>query len=345
MKSKTRKIKQKSHGFHNQNELLILSIKNDNGMRLRITNFAATVMSLEVPDSKGKRTNVVVGFDSLQDYIEKSKNKISRFLGASIGRYAGRISEKITVNGVDYPLYQEDGIHLHGGRHGFDERTWDIDYIDEDEMLISLSYVSEHLEEGYPGNLRVKVTYQLTNDNELKIIYRAVSDQDTVVNLTNHAYYNLNGANTITDHLLQLNCADYLEVNDKQLPTGVKKPVVNTKFDFRIPQKLNILKTRGSIDDTLIFDPQKDLKAILSAEESGIKMEVITNQPAVVIYTPEEFPDWNFRKDTTYRNFPAICFETQNYPDAPNHDNFPNAHIKAGELYENRSVFRFSIQH
>ncbi|MEW7292440.1 aldose epimerase family protein [Aquimarina sp. 2304DJ70-9] len=346
MKTKKRNIKQKSSGFHNQNELLILSLKNDNGMRLRITNFAATIMSLEVPDANGKLVNVVVGFDSLQDYIEKSKNKVSRFLGASIGRYAGRIfNKKITVNDIDYPLYHEDGIHLHGGRHGFDERVWDVDYIDEDEMSISLSYLSEHLEEGYPGNLRVKVTYQLTNDNELKITYQAISDQDTVINLTNHAYYNLNGTNTITDHILQLNCSNYLEVDHKQQPTGVIKSVLGTKYDFLTSQKLDKLEEKGSIDDTFIFDIEKEAKVSICAKESGIKMEVYTNQPAVVIYTQEKFPDWDFRKGVKYGKFPAICFETQNYPDAPNHTNFPSALLKAGEYYKNRSVFKFSIQH
>ncbi|GAA4278081.1 galactose mutarotase [Aquimarina mytili] len=300
-------------------------------------------MSLEVPDKNGKLTNVVVGLDSLQDYINMSRNKVSKYLGASIGRYAGRISNgKIRVNDHNYILYNEKGVHLHGGKNGFDERVWEVDYIDEDELSISLSYFSEHLEEGYPGNLRVKVIYQLTNDNELKITYQAISDQDTVVNLTNHAYYNLNGNNTITDHVLQLHCSRYLEVDAKQLPTGVDKSIVDTKFDFCIPKKLNVLKTKGSIDDTLIFDPEKDPKIIISAEESGITMKVHTNQPSVVMYTPEEFPDWNFRKGTFYHKFPAVCFETQNYPDAPNHNNFPSAFIKAGELYENRSVFSFS---
>ncbi len=345
LKTKKRKIKQKSFGIHNQKELLVLSLKNDNGMRLRITNFAATIMSLEVPDVDGKLVNVVVGFESLKDYVEKSKAKISKFLGASIGRYAGRISnEKIIVHDIDYPLYNEDGIHLHGGRNGFDERVWDIDYIDEDELSVSLSYLSEHLEEGYPGNLRVKVIYQLTNDNELKIKYQAISDQDTVVNLTNHAYYNLSGANTITDHTLKLNCSNYLEVDKKQLPTGIIKPVVGTKLDFLTSKELNTLENEGIIDDTFIFDPEKEAKAAISSSHTGIHMEVVTNQPAVVIYTQEKFPDWNFRKGVKYSKFPAICFETQNYPDAPNHSNFPSALIKAGELYENRSVFKFSIQ-
>ncbi len=343
MKTIKRKIKQKSFGFHNQEELLVLSLKNDNGMRLRITNFAATIMSLEVPDRHGKLINVVVGFDSLQDYVDKSKNKVSRFLGASIGRYAGRISnEKITVNTIDYPLYHENGVHLHGGRNGFDERVWEIEYIDEDELSVSLSYLSEHMEEGYPGNLRVKVIYQLTNENELKITYQAVSDQDTVVNLTNHAYYNLNGVNSITDHTLKLNCSNYLEV-DHQIPTGVIKPVVDTNYDFLSAQKLDALEENGSIDDTFVFDAKKEAKVTVSAQESGIVMEVLTNQPAVVIYTQEKFPDWNFRKGAKYSKFPAICFETQNYPDAPNHSHFPSAVLQAGEYYENKSVFKFGI--
>ncbi|MBQ4818552.1 aldose epimerase family protein [Aquimarina sp. MMG016] len=343
MKTFKRKVKQKSFGFHHQKELIILYLKNDNGARLCITNFAATVMSLEIPKKNGDLLNVVVGFDSLQDYIEKSKTKESKFLGASIGRYAGRISnEKININNVDYPLYHEDGVHLHGGRKGFDERVWDIDYIDEDELLVSLSYLSEHMEEGYPGNLRVKVTYQLTTANELKITYQAVSDEDTVVNLTNHTYYNLNGKNTITDHTLHLNCTDYLEVNEKQLPTGKILPVKGTKYDYLDPQKLIKLSESGIIDDTLIINSEKNNKAAaITSMESGIKMEVHTNQPAIVIYTPEKFPDCNYRKGAEYNRFPAICFETQNYPDAPNQTHFPSALLKAGELYENKTIIKF----
>ncbi len=340
---KKRKVKQKSFGFYNQKELLVLSLQNDNGMKLRITNFAATIMSLEVPDSKGNLTNVVVGFDSLEDYVEKSKTKESKFLGASIGRYAGRISnKKIRIADTEYPIYHENGVHLHGGKSGFDERVWDIDYLNEDDVSVSLSYLSEDMEEGYPGNLRVKVIYQLTDDNTLKITYRAVSDKDTVVNLTNHAYYNLNGSGTITDHSLQLNCREYLEVGQKQLPTGKVKPVIHSKFDFLETSDLRRLEKEGILDDTLIFDPEKEVRATFISRKSGIKMKVCTNQPSVVLYTPEKFPDWNFRKGVEYDMFPAICFETQNYPDAPNHANFPSSFLKAGEYYENCSVFRFS---
>ncbi|GAA4271216.1 aldose epimerase family protein [Aquimarina gracilis] len=344
MKTLKRKVKQKSFGFHNQKELLVLSLRNDNGMRVRITNFAATIMSLDVPNAKGGFTNVIVGFDSLNDYVNKSKAKESKFLGASIGRYAGRVSNnKIKIADIEYPLYHENGIHLHGGKNGFDEKVWDIDYINEDDLSIALSYISEDMEEGYPGNLRVKVIYQLTNENTLKITYHAISDRDTVVNLTNHAYYNLNGSDSILDHSLQLNCSQYLEVDNKQLPTGKVKSVVNTKFDFLQTSDLRRIENKGVLDDTLIFDSEKKAKAILISEESGIKMEVTTNQPAVVIYTPEKFPDWKFRKEVQYDRFPAICFETQNYPDAPNHVHFPSSVLKAGEHYESCAELSFSI--
>jgi len=344
LKTLKRKVTQKSFGFYNQKELLVLSLRNDNGMRLRVTNFAATMMSLEVPDVLGNFTNVVVGFDSLKDYVEKSKNKESKFLGASIGRYAGRISnKKIKIANKEYPLYHENGVHLHGGKNGFDERMWDIDYINEDDLSVSMSYISEDMEEGYPGNLKVKVIYQLTNDNTLKINYQAISDKDTVINLTNHAYYNLNGRGTIIDHSLQLNCSKYVEVDQKQLPTGEIKSVADTKFDFLETSNLKYVSKEGILDDTLIFEPEKEVKATFTSKESGIKMETRTNQPAMVVYTPERFPNWDFRKKTQYDRFPAICFETQNYPDAPNHINFPSSILKAGEYYENNTEFSFSI--
>ncbi len=343
MRTKNIKIKQKSFGFHQQKEVFVLSLENDHGMRLRVTNFGASIMSLDVPDISGGYTNVVAGFDSITDYIQKSKNKESKFLGASIGRYAGRISnKKIEINNIDYPLYHEEGVHLHGGEHGFDESVWEIAYIDDDQSAITLSYQSEDMEEGYPGNLNVKVIYQLTNDNELKITYHAVSDQDTIVNLTNHAYYNLNGEDSIKDHTLQLNCSKFVDVDEKQLPTGILKPVVGTKYDFLVSKGLHKLEPDNIIDNAFVFDPEQEAKATLMSERTGIRMDILTNQPAVVIYTVEEFPDWNFRKGIAYTAFPAICFETQNFPDAPNYDHFPSAFLKAGEFYENSSTFRFS---
>lgn len=340
-----RNIKQRSVGFHGNKELFVLSLSNGNGMKLRITNYGATVMSLDVPDSSGNLINVVVGFDSIEQYIEKSKNKASRFLGASIARYAGRISGgKCTVNYVEYPLYQEGGVHLHGGKQGFDEKVWDIDYINEDALSVSLSYLSEHLEEGYPGKLRVKVTYQLSNNNELKIRYEATSTEDTLVNLTNHAYYNLNGTGSILDHSLQLDCNHYLEVDDKLLPTGILKSVDNTKLDFTNSKSLEFLEYKGNIDDTLIFNEQSsNPKGVLISPKTNIKMELYSNQPGLVLFTPEKMPEGSYRGGEYNNKFSAICFEMQNYPDAPNKWNFPSAQLKKGELYENNMIFKFSI--
>ena len=330
-------------GKHNQQNLYVVSIRNDSGMSLCITNFGATLMSLDVPDINGKPVNVVVGFTSVQEYIDKTKVDTPMYIGASIGRYAGRISkEKISINAKNYPLYHHKGVHLHGGKYGFDQQIWQIDSIDEDEMKIVLSYLSRDMEEGYPGNLKAKVTYQLTKNNELIITYHAVSDQDTVVNLTNHAYYNLNGEGTITDHFLKVNASFYLEVDKNQLPTGILKPISNTKFDFTSSKKLDIIQNKGLIDDTFVVNEHHFKIAKLTSPKTGIKMTVKSNQPSVVIYTPERFPNWEFVNNSSYSRFPAICFETQNYPDAPNHKNFPSSYLKAGEQYENRSIFKFT---
>ncbi|MCK8521751.1 galactose mutarotase [Aquimarina sp. D1M17] len=343
MKTKSQSIKQKSLGFHANKELFAISVSNNKGSKLSLTNFAASIMSMEVKNKSGGFTNVVVGFDDLNDYVEKSVDKVSRFLGASIGRYSGRISgDGITVNNVHYPIYNEQRVHLHGGKHGFDERVWDIEYIDEDNQAVTFSYFSEHLEEGYPGNLWVKVIYQLTDDDELRITYRAVSDQDTVINLTNHAYYNLNGEGSVLDHVLQLNCSNYLEVDEKQIPTGSLKNVENTRFDYRKPKELKKLSETGIIDDTLVFEDRiNGNNAVIFSPKTGISMAVQTNQPSVVIFTPKKFEDWKFKNDTTYGKFPAICFETQNYPDAPNHLNFPSSVLKANEHYENYTSLKF----
>ena len=345
METKQRRIKQKSSGFYTNKELFVFSIKNKNGARLRITNFAASILSLEVLDKQGSRVNVILGFDSIDQYVDKSKGKVSRYLGASIGRYAGRISgEKLKINSKEYPLYHEDGVHLHGGKYGFDEKVWDVAYVDEDNQSVTFAYYSEHLEEGYPGNLRVEVMYQLTDDNKLNIKYTAVSDQDTVLNLTNHAYYNLNGEGSVSNHILQLHCDRYLEVDDKNIPTGEVHKVVDTRFDYREEKVLSSLQKDGILDDTLIFEAHRDtFQGVVFSPLTGIRMQIKTNQPAVVIYTPEKFADWNFRKGKTYDKFPAICFETQNYPDAPNHSHFPSSEIKANERYENFTSFIFDV--
>ncbi|GAA0713748.1 galactose mutarotase [Aquimarina litoralis] len=323
-----------------------LVLGNANGAKLTVTNYGASIVSLEIPNKKGELINVIAGLDNVADYEEVSYHPSAKFLGASIGRYAGRIREGgIEIGDEQYVLYHENKVHLHGGLKGFDKKFWKLESTRDN--TITFSYESKHLEEGYPGNLKVKVMYQLSNDNELIITYHATTDRDTFVNLTNHAYFNLDGSGSILDHSLQLSCSDYLEVDALQLPTGKLISVMGTPYDFLEPKSLQSLENYGLIDDTFVFSStNKEVdsqvpKISLVSDKSGLKMEVRTNQPAVVIYTPESFPDWNFKNQSIYGSFPAICFECQNYPDAPNHHHFPSALVKANDKYENRTIFKF----
>ncbi|MFD2563435.1 aldose epimerase family protein [Aquimarina rubra] len=324
-------------------------LTNDQGTKLTLTNFGASITSLEILNKKREFVNVIVGLDAVEDYPEVAYHPSAKFLGASIGRYAGRISNgSFHLNNQKYPLYQNAGVHLHGGLEGFDKKFWKIDAINRDTNTVIFSYHSKHMEEGYPGNLEVKAIYQLSDENNLTVTYKAISDQDTFVNLTSHGYFNLNGSGSILDHMLFLDCPEYLEVDLKQLPTGKLRSVNGTKFDFLKLKNLQSLTNFGLIDDTFIYNVKNvastdNIKARLVAPASGLQMEISTNQPAVVIYTPENLPNWNFKNQVIYDHFPTICFENQNYPDAPNHLHFPSALLKAGEEYENRSVFQFSV--
>ncbi|WP_299212766.1 aldose epimerase family protein [uncultured Aquimarina sp.] len=330
-------------------ELVSPTLINNQGAKLTLTNYGASIVSLVIPNKREELINVVVGLDSVNDYKEASYHPSSKFLGASIGRYAGRISNGgFTINNKEYKLFQENDVHLHGGLEGFDKKLWEVDSVNQDTNTVVFSYHSKHMEEGYPGDIEVKAIYQLSDDNNLTVTYKAISDQDTFVNLTSHGYFNLNGSGSILDHILFLDCPKYLEVDTKQLPTGKLRSVTGTKFDFLKSKDLKLLENFGLIDDTFIYNTKNGasidkIKARLIAPASGLQMEISTNQPSVVIYTPENFPNWNFKNQARYHRFPAICFENQNYPDAPNHARFPSSLIRAEEEYENRSVFKFSI--
>ncbi|TYP72153.1 aldose epimerase family protein [Aquimarina intermedia] len=325
-------------------EIKTLVLENQKGSRLTVSNYGASILSFETPDKEGKLINVIVGLASSRAYIDKYINGESILLGATVGRYAGRIStDVLRINEQEFPIYHENGIHLHGGKHGLDGKFWKVKAIDNDTLRAVFEYKSEHLEEGYPGNVLITASYQLTEINELKIIYTATSDKDTVINLTNHAYFNLDGAGSIKNHELQLSSREMLEVDTKMIPTGIIKPVANTAYDFRKPSTLNKLHTIEGLDDTFIYEDTALPKAVLKSLHSGIKMEVFTNQPAVVIFTPKELPQWKYAYHAMYDDFPAICFENQKHPDAPNHPHFPSTLLKAGEVYENTSVFVFGI--
>lgn len=294
---------------------------SNNYLTLIVLDYGAIIQKLLVKGKDGQYTNVVVGHNHPSRY-----RLDENCLGACIGRYAGRISGGgFTLDREKFPLHHENGVHLHGGKEGFHQKYWTIEEVHYDENPeVKLSYKSNHLEEGYPGNLIVNVTYRLVK-NTLQIIYEAITDRSTVVNLTNHSYFKLDDRPNIDDYELQLNCPYYLETDDNLLPTGNIVPVRGKKFDFLLPTTLG--KTR--LDTPFIKDQGSERIAELSSPQSGINMTIFTNQPAVVVYTP--------------LSFPGICFETQNYPDAPNHPDFPNSTLRPGESYNNITIFKFDL--
>jgi len=314
-----------------------ISIHNQH-LKFVCINYGATIKNLFVKDKNGDETNVIIGFKEPENYLTNPY-----YIGASIGRFAGRISDGgFIIDGKRYPIYNPEGVHLHGGKNNFSHKYWEIDEINTSEIpYVKFSYISKHLEEGYPGNLQVYVTYKL-DGNKLVITYEAETDETTIVNLTNHNYYNLNGKGNILDHELHLKSTQFLEVNEKQLATGKLKDVNQTPFDFLKTRKIgNHINFKG-IDDCLTLEVQ-DAIATLYSLQSGIEMKVSTNQPGVVIFTPKELPEANYTNETV-AEFSSICFETQNYPDAPNKPHFPSAELKKGEKYFNKSEFEFSIR-
>ena len=311
-------------------------------IELEISTLGATILSLKVPNKRGTLTNVVVGLSSASDYLTKDYLKHGIYLGSIIGRHAGRISGgRIEIDGEKYPIYNENGVHLHGGKEGFDKKIWQVKSIESgDEPSITLSYLSEHLEEGFPGNLNISVKYSLTNEDALKISYSATTDQTTVLNVTNHAYFNLNGASSILDHDLELKADSYLDLNDDLLPTGKYNAVNGTEYDFRDRSVIGKGGFKG-LDDIFVLTGGKE-KAILSSKESGIQMKVDTNQPAMVIYTPPKFGKLPFKDAAVFSEFPAICFEAQGFPDALNNSHFPQTLLKPGETFKSETSFKFS---
>ena len=320
----------------------VIKLSNANNLELLVSTLGATILSLEVPDKNKKPINTIVGLSCANDYQSDPYLKTGLYLGATVGRSAGRISKgQFTIGSKIYPIYTINGVHLHGGKEGFDKKIWTIEAIEDGESpSVTLSYISKHLEEGYPGNLKVFATYTLTNKNALIISYEATTDQTTIINLTNHSYFNLNGKASILDHELQINSDFYLDMDENLIPTGKINPVKGSRFDYNEKSLIGKDSFKG-LDDIFILKESKQ-KAVIASKTSGIQMKVYSNQPAMVIYTPLKFQELPFKDDANYSDFPAICFETQYYPDAPNNEHFPSTILKPDQTYLNESIFEFS---
>ncbi|RSK26183.1 galactose mutarotase [Bacillus sp. HMF5848] len=328
------------------------NFKNDNGMEVELLNYGGIITKIIVPDREGKLENVVLGFDTIDEYFQRSP-----YFGAIVGRVAGRIKDgEFTLNGVSYNLAKNNGNnHLHGGIKGFDKVIWDAHVIEhEDRLSVELSYVSNDKEEGYPGTLHMKVTYTLTNKNELYVCYEGVSDQRTLLNVTNHSYFNLSGnlKRDILNHVLTLKSDRMVELNEELLPTGEICPVKGTAFDFSIGRAIksgyeskhpqNILAGNG-YDHPFILSEHFNKEVELKDEESGRVLIVETDQPAVVLYTGSQLSDNYVIRDVQSRKYLGLCLETQGLPDAIHHPQFPSIIIEKDELYQSTTKYTFSI--
>jgi len=319
----------------------VITLNNNNGIEAKISTLGATILSLLVPDKNRNPVNVILGFANPEDYYSQKYLEDYNCLGASVGRWAGRISGgKFEIEEEIYTLYNENGVHLHGGKEGFDKKYWSIE--SASQSSVTLSYFSKHLEEGYPGNLQTQVTYVLTDNNELKITYTATTDKITPINLTNHAYFNLGGNGSILDHELEIKSDQYVELNNELLVTGALINSKNTDRDFTTKSKIGEADFKG-LDDIFVLNSSDTYKASISSEKSGIEMKVFTNQPTLVVYTPLHIPELPYKDGAQYSKYSSICFEAETYPDAPNQPNFPSAFLEPGEIYTNETVFEFNV--
>ncbi|CAM4327075.1 aldose epimerase family protein [Gillisia limnaea] len=323
-------------------DLKIYTLKNVEGTQLQILNLGASVFSLFIKDKNGKPLNVVVGPKNTEDYISEKYAEENRCFGASVGRYAGRISNgSFQLKGKTFELYQKNGAHLHGGFRGFQHKIWKLEAENSgtDPSLI-FSCISEDGEEGYPGRLEIEVKYTLKSKNEIIIEYKASTNKSSPVNLTNHTYFNLSGKGSVSDHQLCIKAWNILEVDEKLMPTGKLLPLEEHPKNFSYVKEIEQLE----VDDTFVLNNNTRIAASLYSPETGIEMQVETNQPSVVVYIPKQLPRiWQYQTEISDA-FPSVCMETQNFPDAPNHDNFPKSILEPGEKYLNRSVFKFRIR-
>lgn len=313
------------------------------------TNYGARVVGLIVHDKEGNPVDVVLGFDTLQDYLDTTEV----YHGAIIGRYANRIAHgRFTLNGKEFKLAVNNGRnHLHGGPGGFHNMFWEVE--EQSDSAIRFRYISPDGEEGYPGRLEVVVTYQLKG-SALRIVFEAHTDKPTVINLTNHAYFNLNGSGSIEKHMLEINADQFTPIDEYYIPTGIYMPVASTPFDFRVATEIGSrinaddiqLRNGGGYDHNFVLNKGRGelfFAAAATGDVSGIRLEVYTTEPGLQLYTGNfmrgEFSLKGGRKDD-YRT--GFCLETQHFPDSPNQPGFPSVVLQPDEVFHSETCFSFS---
>ncbi|MEK7794425.1 MAG: aldose epimerase family protein [Candidatus Hydrogenedentota bacterium] len=326
-------------------------LTNANGLKARLLDYGGILASLEIPDRGGKMADIVLGCDSAEGYAT-----VSPYFGCITGRYANRIAlGKFSLDGSDYTLATNAGPnHLHGGAIGFNKKIWAAEpFANDSGAGVVFRYTSPDGEEGYPGALTCKVTYTLTNNDELRIDYDATTDKATVINLTHHSYFNLGGHNSgpITDHELMLAAAKYTPADDTLIPTGDLADVAGTPFDFREPHRIgDRIEAASKIGYDINYvldsgDGSLALAARVTDPKSGRIMEIFTTEPGIQFYTGGGLNgSFTGKGGAKYDRFGAFCLETQKFPDTPNHPNFPSAVLRPGETYKHTIVHKFSAK-
>jgi len=335
----------------------LITIKNANGLIMQVTNYGGKIATLFVPDRDGNMEDIVFGYENIQDYLDGNSS-----FGAIVGRYANRIAAgKFSLDGNPYQLPLNEGGKntLHGGDSGFDDAVWKAEKIETEEgEAVKLTYLSPDGDQGFPGNLTIEVIYTLTDEDELIVNYKAITDKPTVLNLSQHSYFNLAGhaSGSILNHELVIDADHFTPVNENLIPTGELRPVDGTPLDFREPHKIgerigddyNQLQIGRGYDHNFVLNKETpgDLSFAASVYEdsTGRFMEVFTTHPAVQLYTGNFLDGAIGKADATYNYRTGFCLETQYYPDSPNHPEFPSTVLRPDEEYKHRTVFKFSVK-
>src|SRR5262245_7720676 len=333
----------------------IYTLRNSKGAEARISNYGGIIVSFKVPDRKGRSGDVVLGYDTLDGYL-----KASPYFGALVGRYGNRIGKaKFTLDGKEYTLATNNGPNsLHGGIKGFDKVVWEVKsaVARGSTPSLELHYLSKDGEEGFPGNLSVTAVYTLTDDNAIKLEYTATTDKETIVNLTQHSYFNLTGKGDILNHEVMINADKFTPTDKNLIPTGELRPVKGTPFDFRKPTAIGArinqgdeqLKIGGGYDQNWVIDKKPGklgLAARVYEPATGRVLEVLTTEPGMQFYTANHLGGTIKGKGGwVYKARNAFCMEPQHFPDSPNHPDFPSVVLKPGQEYHNTIIYRFSVK-
>lgn len=337
-------------------KIKLFTIENSAGTKLIVSNYGAVVQSLFVKDRYGKTADIVLGYDNINDYIDDKF-----YIGAVVGRYCNRLSQsEVSIEGeAFYVTVNEKGFHLHGGAEGFNKKIFSATkFLTPGKNGVSFKYTSPGMEEGFPGTLELEVIYTLDDSNAWTVEYKATTDKTTILNLTQHSYFNLSGnpAAGIVDHQLQVPAKWYLTVNGKQVPTGEIVTVTNTPFDFSIFKQIGKdagaaneqLQLSGGYDHSFVLEQQHSSKlkhaASVKHEPSGRQMDVYSTEPAVHFYAGNFLENVQGKNGITYNKHSGLCLETQHFPDSPNHPHFPSTVLKPGEEFYSKTVFKFSAE-